>query len=70
MGIKQVLLAPRSPWHRAYVERLIGTLRRECLDHSPAINQLHFQVYGSERHLSSTNSVVHFTPNAISEIDS
>jgi putative transposase len=32
MGIKQVLPAPRSPWQRAYVERLIGTLRRECLD--------------------------------------
>jgi hypothetical protein len=33
MGIKQVLSAPRSPWQRAYVERLIGTLRRQCLDH-------------------------------------
>src|SRR4051794_17705237 len=33
MGIKQVLSAPRSPWQRAYVERLIGSLRRECLDH-------------------------------------
>ena len=33
MGIKQVLSAPRSPWQRAYVERLIGTIRRECLDH-------------------------------------
>jgi transposase InsO family protein len=33
MGVKQVLSAPRSPWHRAYVERLISTLRRECLDH-------------------------------------
>ena len=29
MGIKQVLGAPRSPWQRAYVERVIGTLRRE-----------------------------------------
>src|SRR5690349_19100162 len=33
MGIKQVLSAPRSPWQRAYLERLIGSLRRECLDH-------------------------------------
>ena len=33
MGIKQVLSAPQSPWQRAYVERLIGSLRRECLDH-------------------------------------
>jgi putative transposase len=33
MGVKQVLSAPRSPWQRAYVERLIGSLRRECLDH-------------------------------------
>jgi putative transposase len=33
MGIKQVLSAPRSPWQRAYVERLIGSIRRECSDH-------------------------------------
>jgi transposase InsO family protein len=33
MGIKQVLSAPRSPWQLAYVERLIGSVRRECLDH-------------------------------------
>jgi transposase InsO family protein len=32
-GIKQVLSAPRSPWQRAYVERLIGSIRRECLHH-------------------------------------
>jgi transposase InsO family protein len=32
MGIQQVLSAPRSPWQRAYIERVIGTLRRECLD--------------------------------------
>jgi len=27
------LSAPRSPWQRAYVERVIGSIRRECLDH-------------------------------------
>ncbi|MBM3763500.1 MAG: transposase family protein [Acidobacteria bacterium] len=32
-GINQVLSAPRSPWQRAYVERVIGTIRREYLDH-------------------------------------
>src|SRR5262245_33634922 len=33
MGIHEVLSAPRSPWQRAYVERVIGFIRRECLDH-------------------------------------
>ena len=39
MGIKQVLSAPRSPWQRAYIERLIGTIRRECLDHLIVFNE-------------------------------
>jgi Integrase core domain len=33
MSICEVLSAPRSPWQRAYVERVIGSVRRECLDH-------------------------------------
>jgi putative transposase len=33
MAIEEVLSAPRSPWQRAYVERVIGSIRRECLDH-------------------------------------
>src|SRR6202521_1876639 len=33
MKIEEVLCAPRSPWQRAYVERVIGSIRRECLDH-------------------------------------
>ena len=32
-GIQEVLSAPRSPWQRAYIERVIGTIRRECPDH-------------------------------------
>jgi putative transposase len=33
MKIKEVLSAPPSPWQRAYVERVIGSIRCECLDH-------------------------------------
>jgi transposase InsO family protein len=39
MGIKEVVSAPRSPWQRAYVERVIGTIRRECLDHVIVLNE-------------------------------
>ena len=39
MGIQQALSAPRSPWQRAYVERVIGTIRRECLDHLIVFNE-------------------------------
>jgi putative transposase len=39
LGIQQVLTAPRSPWQTPYVERLIGSIRRECLDHIIAINE-------------------------------
>ena len=33
MGIHEVLTAPQSPWQNPFVERLIGSIRRECLDH-------------------------------------
>jgi putative transposase len=33
MQIDEVVTTPRSPWQNAYVERLIGSIRRECLDH-------------------------------------
>ena len=38
-GICEVLSAPRSPWQRAYVERVIGSIRRECLDHVIVFNE-------------------------------
>jgi putative transposase len=41
MGIEQVLSAPRSPWQNPFVERLIGTLRRDCLDHVVILNDHH-----------------------------
>ena len=33
MGIREVLTAPRSPWQNPYAERVVGSIRRECLDH-------------------------------------
>ena len=39
MGIHEVLTAPRSPWQNAYAERLIGSIRRECLDHVIVVNE-------------------------------
>ncbi len=39
MGIKEVLSAPHSPWQRAYIERVIGSVRRECLDHIIVFNE-------------------------------
>ena len=43
MGIHEVKTAPRSPWQNPYVERLIGTLRRECLDHVVVLNDAHLR---------------------------
>ena len=43
MGIKEVVTAPRSPWQNAYVERLIGSIRRECLDHIIILNERHLR---------------------------
>jgi len=42
-GIEDVPTAPRSPWQNAYVERLIGSIRRECLDHVVILNEMHLR---------------------------
>jgi putative transposase len=39
LGIREVLSAPQSPWQNPYVERLIGSIRRECLDHVIVLNE-------------------------------
>jgi putative transposase len=39
MGIEEVLTAPRSPWQNAFVDRFIGSARRECLDHVIVFNE-------------------------------
>ena len=42
-GNREVKTAPRAPWQNPYVERLIGTLRRECLDHIVVLNDAHLR---------------------------
>lgn len=39
MGIREVRTAPKSPWQNPYVERLVGSIRRECLDHVMVFNE-------------------------------
>ena len=43
MGIRDRPTAPRSPWQNAYVERLIGSIRRECLDHLIIFGEPHLR---------------------------
>ena len=43
MGIDEVIIAPRSPWQNPYCERLIGSIRRECLDHLIILNEHHLR---------------------------
>src|SRR5262249_16104069 len=43
MNIEEVLSAPRSPWQRAYVERVIGSIRSECLDHVIVFDEKSFR---------------------------
>jgi len=43
LGIDEIISAPRSPWQNPYVERVIGSIRRECLDHVIVFNERHLQ---------------------------
>ncbi len=64
LGIEKVVTAARYPWQNAFAERLIGSLRRECLDHIVILGEFHllrilagyFEYYNRARccHLSLT----------------
>ena len=43
MGIRDRPIAPGSPWQNGYAERLIGTIRRECLDHLIVFGEAHLR---------------------------
>ena len=61
LGIEEILTAPRSPWQNPYAERLVGSVRRECLDHVIVLGKRHLHrivksyfayYHGSRTHLS------------------
>ena len=43
MGIEEVITAPQSPWQNPYAERVIGSIRRECLDHVIVLSENHLK---------------------------
>jgi transposase InsO family protein len=59
MDITEVVSAPASPWQNPYVERLIGSIRRECLDHVIVLNEAHLRrvlaTYSRYYHRSRTH---------------
>ena len=72
LGTTEVLTAPQSPWQSPYAERLVGSIRRECLDHVIVLGEKHlrqilkgyFHYYlGSRTHLSLAKDAP--TPRAV-----
>jgi putative transposase len=64
LGLKELRIAPHTPWQSPYVERLIGSLRRECLGHVIVFNPTHLRgvlAYGLKRHPRCQN---HYEPGA------
>ena len=61
MGIEEILAAPSSPWQNPFAERLIGSIRRDCLSHVVVFGEKHLRLvltdyfayyHGSRTHLS------------------
>ena len=66
MRIGEVLTVPSSPWQNAFAERLIGSIRRECLDHVLVLSERHLRRiltrYFSYYHQARTHSRSTRTP--------
>ncbi len=63
MGISEVLTAPLSPWQNPFAERLIGSIRRECLNHVLVLGESHLRRilarYFSYYHRARTHLALH-----------
>jgi hypothetical protein len=68
LGMEEVLTPPQSPWQNPYAERLIGSIRRDCLNHFVILNARHlkrtmasyFAYYHRSRTIWRWTSNVHF----------
>ena len=59
MGIEEVVIAYRSPWQSPYVERLIGSIRRECLDQMIVFNEACQEVIdGNTKYLAKVDGAL------------
>ena len=43
LGLTEIVTAPQSPWQNPYAERVIGSIRRECLDHLIILGEQHLR---------------------------
>ena len=59
LDMREVFIAPRSPWQNSYVKRLIGSIRRECFNHVIVFNERHLKkllrAYFSYYHTARTH---------------
>jgi transposase InsO family protein len=74
MGIRDHPTAPRSPWHNGHVARLIGSIRRECLDHIVVVGEvsLHRPLKAYARYFNEVGthrSLEKDTPETLSSLD-
>ena len=68
MGIEEVKIAPRSPWQNPYAERIIGSVRRECLDHMIIFGENHLRKILAEYFRYYNNSRAHLSLDGNSPI--
>jgi putative transposase len=76
MGIQEVQTAPRSPWQNPYAERVIGSIRRECLNHVIVFSDGHlrrilknyFRYYHESRTLVVSQGFARIACNPVEQV--
>ena len=66
IGIVEVITALRSPWQNVYVERVIGSIRRECLAHLVIFNERHLRRVLTSTITTAPGRIFHRTRIALS----